>query len=106
MMSLGQKYVAKSFQQFPLCCRTPTRIFSPASKGDRPDVVPEGSTNLGFTGQYCEIPGDIVFTEEYSVRAARTAVYKLLGMSKEVAPIKPIHYDVRILLAVLDAYLK
>ena len=56
--------------------------FLPRAKGDRPDVVPEGSTNLGFTGQYCEISEDVVFTEEYSVRASRTAVYKLLGMKK------------------------
>lgn len=71
--------------------------FMPRSVGDRPDVIPAGSTNLGFTGQYCEVPGDIVFTEEYSVRAARMAVYGLLGMSREVAPIKPLSYDVRVL---------
>ncbi len=74
--------------------------------GDRPSVVPENSVNLGFTGQYCEIPEDTVFTEEYSVRAARTAVYKLLGMKREVAPVKPIRYDVRILLAGLTQYIK
>lgn len=80
--------------------------FLPRSVGDRPDVVPTGSKNLGFTGQYCEIPEDVVFTEEYSVRAARIAVYQLLGMKKEVAPIKPIRYDSRIDLAALIAYLK
>ncbi|MCH9274867.1 oleate hydratase [Bifidobacterium amazonense] len=80
--------------------------FMPRSVGDRPDVVPAGSTNLGFTGQYCEIPGDIVFTEEYSVRASRMAVYQLLGMTREVAPIKPLNYDIRVLGAVALNLLK
>lgn len=80
--------------------------FLPRAVGDRPDVVPAGSTNLGFTGQFCEIPEDVVFTEEYSVRASRTAVYKLLGMKKEVAPIKPIRFDIRMILGALTAYLK
>lgn len=71
--------------------------FMPRSVGDRPNVIPDGSTNLGFTGQYCEVPDDIVFTEEYSVRAARMAVYGLLGMRREVAPVKPLGYDVRVL---------
>lgn len=80
--------------------------FLARAQGDRPDVVPAGSTNLGFTGQYCEIPEDVVFTEEYSVRASRTAVYQLLDMKREVAPVKPIRYDVRIILASLVAHLK
>lgn len=71
--------------------------FMPRSVGDRPDVIPAGSTNLGFTGQYCEIPRDIVFTEEYSVRSARMAVYGLLDMKREVAPITPLNYDIRVL---------
>jgi oleate hydratase len=25
-------------------------------KGDRPEVVPEGSVNLAFVGQFCEVP--------------------------------------------------
>ncbi len=80
--------------------------FLPRAAGDRPDVVPENSVNLGFTGQFCEVPEDVVFTEEYSVRASRMAVYKLLGIKKEVAPVKPIKYDVRIILGALISYLK
>jgi oleate hydratase len=38
-----------------------------------------------------------VFTEEYSVLAARMAVYQLLGMRREVAPVKPLNYDIRVL---------
>lgn len=80
--------------------------FLPRAVGDRPAVVPEGSTNLGFTGQFCEIPEDVVFTEEYSVRASRMAVYQLLGMKKEVAPVKPIRYDIRMILGAMISYLK
>ena len=80
--------------------------FLPRAVGDRPLVVPKNSTNLGFTGQFCEIPEDVVFTEEYSVRASRMAVYQLTGSKKEVAPVKPIRYDVRMLLAGAISYLK
>ena len=51
--------------------------------GDRPQVVPQGWTNLAFTGQFCEVPDDVVFTVEYSIRSAQTAVYQLLGLKRE-----------------------
>jgi len=62
-------------------------LFQPRAKADRPAVVPEGSTNLALISQFVEIPEDMVFTEEYSVRAARSAVYTLLGLDKKVAPV-------------------
>ncbi|AFK85266.1 MULTISPECIES: oleate hydratase [Thermoanaerobacterium] len=74
-----------------------TAQFMPRSIGDRPQVVPEGSTNLAFIGQFCEIPDDVVFTEEYSVRSARIAVYKLFGITRPVEPINQYQYDVRTL---------
>ncbi|WP_407313473.1 oleate hydratase [Desulfosporosinus sp. SB140] len=74
-----------------------TSQFMPRALGDRPQVVPEGSTNLAFVGQFCEIPDDVVFTEEYSVRAARIAVYKLFGIQKEISPISQYQYDIRTL---------
>ncbi|WP_375790008.1 oleate hydratase [Bradyrhizobium sp. Pha-3] len=46
----------------------------PRMMTDRPKVVPTGSGNLAFIGQFfCEIPDDVVFTVEYSVRSAQTA---------------------------------
>ncbi len=74
-----------------------TSQFMPRAIGDRPQVVPEGSTNLALVGQFCEIPDDVVFTEEYSVRAARIAVYKLFGIEKEICPINQYQYDIRTL---------
>ncbi|WP_025695609.1 oleate hydratase [Paenibacillus durus] len=78
-----------------------TAQFMPRAIGDRPKVVPDGSTNLAFIGQFCEIPDDVVFTEEYSVRTARIAVYTLLGVNKPITPINHYQYDVRTLLASL-----
>lgn len=61
--------------------------FMPRHNIDRPKVVPEKSINFAFLGQFVEVPDDVVFTVEYSVRCAMTAVYKLLGSDKEVLPI-------------------
>jgi hypothetical protein len=43
----------------------------------------KGSKNLAFIGQFCELPDDVVFTVEYSIRSAQTAVYALLGLKRE-----------------------
>lgn len=94
-------------EELPLILRTSTCIpcmmpyitsqFLVRKKGDRPLVVPKGSTNLAFLGQYCEIPDDVVFTVEYSVRAAQTAVYSLLKVDKKVAPIYKGMHDINVI---------
>jgi oleate hydratase len=65
--------------------------------GDRPRVVQEGSTNLAFVGQFCELPDDVVFTVEYSVRSAQEAVYSLLGLKREPPAVYKGTYDPRVL---------
>jgi oleate hydratase len=50
-------------------------------------IRPDGSKNLAFVGQYCEIPDDVVFTVEYSIRSAQMAVYSLLGLEREPPPV-------------------
>lgn len=75
-----------------------TSQFMPRKKGDRPQVIPCGSTNLAFLGQFSEIPNDCVFTVEYSVRSAIMAVYGLLKLDKQVPPVYEGQYDVRVLL--------
>lgn len=62
-------------------------LFMPCAKGDRPDVIPSGATNFAFMGQFAEVPKDCVFTVEYSVRCAQTAVYGLFETSKRVLPV-------------------
>ncbi len=67
--------------------------FEPRKYTDRPPVIPAGSTNFAMASQFVEIPRDMVFTEEYSVRAARTAVYGLMDVRKPICPVTP--YDRR-----------
>lgn len=62
-------------------------LFMPRALGDRPEVLPKGVTNFAFLGQFSEVPKDVVFTVEYSVRTAQTAVYGLFETEKEVLPI-------------------
>jgi oleate hydratase len=74
-----------------------TSQFLRREKGDRPAVVPQGCTNLAFTGQFCELPDDVVFTVEYSIRSAQTAVYALLGLKREPPAVYKGQYDPRVL---------
>jgi oleate hydratase len=64
-----------------------TSQFMPRVKGDRPEVVHEGSINPAFVGQFSEAPDDVVFTVEYSVRTAQMAVKALLGLGMTVPPV-------------------
>jgi oleate hydratase len=65
-------------------------LFARRSQDDRPQVVPPGSKNLAFISQFVEMPFDMVFTEQYSVRAAQVAVYTLLGLPLE--SLTPLHH--------------
>jgi oleate hydratase len=86
-------------------CRMPyiTSMFMPREMNDRPPPVPHDSKNLAFISQFVEIADDVVFTVEYSVRAAQMAVYALLGIDRRIPPVtahdKSIH-------AQFDAVLK
>ena len=79
-------------------CRLPyvTSMFMPRAAADRPVPVPKGCKNLAFISQFVEIPEDVVFTVEYSVRVAQTAVYELLGVDKEIPPISPHDKSLRV----------
>lgn len=62
--------------------------FQPRKMSDRPKVVPNGSTNFAMISQFVEIPEDMVFTEEYSVRAAKIAIYTLFDVKhKKIIPV-------------------
>ncbi|MEH6412023.1 MAG: oleate hydratase [Hyphomonas sp.] len=71
-------------------CRMPyiTSMFMPRALSDRPLPVPKTSGNLALVSQFVEVPEDVVFTVEYSVRAAQMAVYELLDIQREVPPIR------------------
>ena len=80
-----------------------TAFFMPRTKGDRPQVVPEGCVNFAFLGQFADTVRDTVFTTEYSVRTAMEAVYTLLDVDRGVPEVWGSVYDVR---ALLDATVK
>jgi oleate hydratase len=86
-------------------CRMPfiTSMFMPRAPGDRPQPVPADTQNFAFISQFVELPLDTVFTVEFSVRAAQTAVYQLLGISKPIPAVTP--HD-KSLHARLDALVK
>ena len=72
--------------------------FQPREAGDRPDVVPTGSVNFAFIGNFAETPRDTVFTTEYSIRTAMEAVYTLLDIDRGVPEVWGSVYDIRDLL--------
>ena len=79
-------------------CRMPyiTSMFMPRMRSDRPLPVPPGSKNFAFISQFVEIPDDVVFTVEYSVRAAQMAVYELLGIQRRIPPVTPHDKSLRV----------
>ena len=79
-------------------CRMPyiTSMFMPRKRSDRPRPVPDGNRNLAFISQFVEIPNDVVFTVEYSVRAAQMAVYELLGIGRTIPPVTPHDKSLRV----------
>jgi oleate hydratase len=79
-----------------------TSQFLVREHGDRPQVVPKGSTNLAFIGQFAEVPDDVVFTVEYSVRTAWTAVAQLLKLDKQPPPVYKGQHDPRVLVRALE----
>ncbi|MBU3142755.1 oleate hydratase [Clostridium sp. CF012] len=88
----------KSARSIPCMMPYITAFFMPRTAGDRPKVVPEGSENFAFLGQFADTPRDTVFTTEYSVRTAMEAVYTLLDIDRGVPEVFNSCYDVRQLL--------
>ncbi|EOH93660.1 oleate hydratase [Enterococcus pallens] len=74
-----------------------TSYFMLREPGDRPLVIPNGSTNLAFIGNFAETQRDTVFTTEYSVRTAMEAVYQLLDVERGVPEVFASAYDLRTL---------
>ena len=78
-----------------------TSQFLTREKGDRPNVIPEGSTNLALLGQFVEIKRDTVFTVEYSVRGAQMAVHELMGTNRKPKDIYMGEHNVKVLVDAL-----
>ena len=82
-----------------------TSQFMPRKISDRPKVIPQGCVNLAFIGQFVELPGDVVFTVETSVRTAMMAVWGLTGLDKPTIPMHEPVYDLRVIVATLKTTL-
>lgn len=89
-------------------CHLPfvNNIWLTRKAGDRPSVVPDGSTNLGLIGQYVEVPQDIAFTFEYSTRTAWEAVHRLTGRGPAPPPVYQSEYDPKALFNALTVLLQ
>ncbi len=70
-----------------------TSEFLTRSPGDRAHVMPKGWWNLAFAGQFCELADDTVFTVEYSIRSAQTAVYSLLQLDRAAHAVYKGHHN-------------
>ena len=85
-------------------CKMPyiTSMFMPRRHADRPLPLPRSSKNLAFISQFVEIPDDVVFTVEYSVRAAQMAVYQLFEITRQIPAVTPhaksLHAQLEVLL--------
>ena len=67
-------------------CVMPRRTASllPRACGDRPNVIPEGMTNLAVIGQFVEIPDETNVSMDYGVRGAQLAVTQLMGLHEQL----------------------
>lgn len=55
-------------------------LFNNRAKSDRPEVIPENSTNLAFTGEFVEQPFQMIFTEQSAVRSGEIAAFHFAGI--------------------------
>ncbi len=87
-------------------CDTPyvNNIWLPRSGTDRPPPVPKGSTNLALIGQYVEMPREIGFTIECSVRSAWEAIHTLLKRGPAPPPVYQGLYDLKALFDALKVF--
>lgn len=90
-----QEISKKSCKSIPVYMPFITSYFMLRKPGDRPLVVPNGSKNLAFIGNFSETERDTVFTTEYSVRTAMEAVYQLLDIERGVPEVFSSAYDIR-----------
>lgn len=75
-----EEIMASTENVIPVFMPYASALFNRRAVGDRPKVVPDHSHNLAFISQFAELPFDMVFTEQYSIRCAQVAVYKFLGI--------------------------
>ena len=93
-----EEWAANSASTIPCILPYFTAALAPRSRGDRPDIVPEGAVNFAFIGQFAELAQDATFTAEYAMRTGVEAVNTLLHMNWDIPEVWDSMYDVRCLL--------
>ena len=63
------------------------------------------ATNLGLLGQYVEVPREIAFTIECSVRSAWEAIHTLLKRGPPPPPVYQSQFDPKALFDALKVFL-
>jgi oleate hydratase len=88
-------------------CNLPyvNNIWLPRSQGDRPPPVPANATNLGLIGQYVEVPREIAFTIECSVRSAWEAIHTLLKRGPRPPAVYQSQFDPKAVFNALKVFL-
>lgn len=105
---LGWREIWKAVQEETIGCAVTRKpyaraAFEPHAITDRVSILPDAEGNLAFAGWFSELPEETAGSEEYQVRAARTAVYELLQVEKEVLPVTPYRKDAKVLAKALYA---
>jgi oleate hydratase len=96
----------KPYPPIVIPCSMPyiTSQFLIRGPGDRPEGIPKSNTNLEFVGPFVEIPLDVVFTVEYSVRSAMMAVCGLMGLKKRQRNVYKSEHDPMVLAKVIKVH--
>ena len=80
-------------------------VWLPWSRGDMPPPVPAGATNLGLIGQYVDMPKEIAFTIECSVRSAWEAIRTLLKRGPAPPPVYQGQFHLKAIFDALKVFL-
>lgn len=67
--------------------------WQPRKIGDRPNVVPKGSTNFALLGEYVEVPESSTYMVDYSTQSAMMGIYTLLNVDKKIPPVHATYYN-------------
>lgn len=62
---------------------------------DRPVTVPKDAANFAFLGHFTEIADECCYLDEYAVRSAMIATYKLFDIKRQIPPVYQPVYDIR-----------
>jgi oleate hydratase len=106
LLQLGFDKQLYTILKSSICIPLPyvNNIWMQRGRTDRPRPVPDGATNLGFLGQYVEVPQEAAFTIEYYARTAWEAIYLLLKRGPPPPPVYQGQYDPKALFEALKVF--